>query len=128
VNKERYTRVKQLIVTIIGISVAFGVLSQSWVIPLVTITLGFVVLYVSNRQVTEILHDERTIAIQQKAASRTLGYVTAFTGFMGIALVELSFYGFSELRNVGYALAYQANIVLGVYAFFTWYYQKQMSG
>jgi uncharacterized membrane protein len=127
-DKERYNRVKQIVTLAIGVAIAFGIIRQSWTIPLATITLGFLALYIVRKQVKDVLHDERNIAIQQKAASRTLGYATAFTGFLGIGLVELSFHGFSEFRSIGYAFAYQANMVLALYAFFTWYYQRQMGG
>ena len=127
-DKERYNRVKQAVTAAIGLGTAFGVLRQSYTIPLATITLGILALYILRNQVKEVLHDERTMMIQQKAASWTLGYVTAFTGLLGIGLVELSFHGFTEFRNIGYAFAYQANIVLALYAFFTWYYRRQMGG
>ena len=127
-GKERYNRVKQIVTGAIGVSTAFGIIRQSWTIPLVTITLGFLALYFFRKQVKDVLHDERTITIQQKAASRTLGYATTLTGLLGIGLVEISFHGFTEFRTIGYAFAYQANIILALYAFFTWYYQRQMGG
>ena len=125
-DKERYNRIKTVVVIAIGIVVAFGAVRHSWGLPLVTVLLGIVMIYTIGRQVTDVLHDERTVAIRNKAASRTLGYVTALTGLMGIVLVELSYRGFTEYRNVGYAFAYQANVILGVYALFVWYYGRQM--
>jgi len=125
-DKERYNRIKTVVVIAIGIVVAFGAVRHSWGLPLVTVLLGIVMIYTIGRQVTDVLHDERTVAIRNKAASRTLGYVTALTGLMGITLVELSYRGFPEYRNVGYAFAYQANVILGVYALFVWYYGRQM--
>jgi uncharacterized membrane protein len=106
--------------------VSFGAVRHSWGLPMVTVLLGIVVLITMRRQVTDVLHDERTVAIRAKAASRTLGYVTALTGFLGIALVELSYRGFTEYRSVGYAFAYQANAILVIYALFVWYYGRQM--
>ena len=125
-DKERYNRIKTVVVIAIGIVVAFGAVRHSWGLPLVTVLLGIVMIYTIGRQVTDVLHDERTVVIRNKAASRTLGYETAFTGLMGITLVELSYRGFTEYRNVGYAFAYQANVILGVYALFVWYYGRQM--
>ena len=125
-DKERYNRIKTVVVIAIGIVVAFGAVRHSWGLSLVTVLLGIVMIYTIGRQVTDVLHDERTVAIRNKAASRTLGYVTALTGLMGIVLVELSYRGFTEYRNVGYAFAYQANVILGVYALFVWYYGRQM--
>ena len=75
-----------------------------------------------------MVHDERTAIIQQKASSRTLGYITALTGLTGILLVELSYRGFTEYRLVGHAFTYQAFIILAIQGLFTWYYQRQMGG
>jgi uncharacterized membrane protein len=125
-DKERYNQLRKVVVVAIGIVVGLGAVRHSWVLPMVTVLLGGVMLYTVRRQVTDVLHDERTVAIRNKAASRTLGYVTALTGLMGIVLVELSYRGFTEYRNVGYAFAYQANVILGVYALFVWYYGRQM--
>ena len=125
-DKEKYNRIKTIVVVVIGVVVAFGAVRHSWALPMVTVLLGIVMIYTIGRQVTDVLHDERTVAIRNKAASRTLGYVTALTGLMGIVLVELSYRGFTEYRNVGYAFAYQANVILGVYALFVWYYGRQM--
>jgi uncharacterized membrane protein len=125
-DKERYNLLRKVVVVAIGIVVSLGAVRHSWGLPMVTVLLGFVVLYTMRRQVTDVLHDERTVAIRAKAASRTLGYMTALTGFLGIALVELSYRGFTEYRWVGYAFAYQANVILGVYALFVWYYGRQM--
>jgi uncharacterized membrane protein len=125
-DKERYNLLKKVVVVAIGIVVSFGAVRHSWGLPMVTVLLGIVVLITMRRQVTDVLHDERTVAIRAKAASRTLGYVTALTGFLGIALVELSYRGFTEYRSVGYAFAYQANAILVIYALFVWYYGRQM--
>ena len=125
-DKERYNQLRNVVVVAIGIVVSFGAVRHSWALPMVTVLLSVMVLYTVRRQVTDVLHDERTVAIRAKAASKTLGYVTALTVLMGIALVELSYRGFPEYRNVGYAFAYQANFILGVYALFVWYYGRQM--
>jgi uncharacterized membrane protein len=127
-DKEKFNQLKTIIVTGIGVIVAYGAVRHSWVLPALAILGGVIALYVSRKQLSEILHDERTAVIQQKASSRTLGYVTALTALMGIVLVELSYRGFEEYRLVGYAFSYQALIILGVQGLFTWYYQRQMGG
>jgi len=128
VDKEKFNQIKTVIVTGIGVIVAYGAVRHSWVLPALAILGGVIALYVSRKQLSEVLHDERTAVIQQKASSRTLGYFTALTALMGIVLVELSYRGFEEYRLVGYAFSYQALIILGVQGLFTWYYQRQMGG
>ena len=127
-DKEKFNQIKTVIVTGIGVIVAYGAVRHSWVLPALAILGGVIALYVSRKQLSEVLHDERTAVIQQKASSRTLGYFTALTALMGIVLVELSYRGFEEYRLVGYAFSYQALIILGVQGLFTWYYQRQMGG
>jgi len=128
VDKEKFNQIKTVIVTGIGVVVVYGAVRHSWVLPALALLGGVIALYVSRKQLSEVLHDERTAVIQQKASSRTLGYFTALTALMGIVLVELSYRGFEEYRLVGYAFSYQALIILGVQGLFTWYYQRQMGG
>jgi uncharacterized membrane protein len=127
-DKERYNNLRNVVVAAIGLVVAFGAARNNWALPILAVLLGMVALVTLRRQVTEVLHDERIVVIQQKAASRTLGYVTAITGLLGLVLIEMSYRGFSEYRNVGHAFVYQAYVIMMVYALFTWYYQRQMGG
>ena len=127
-DKEKFYQIRTIIVTGIGVIVAYGAVRHSWLLPAIAVLGGGIALYVTRKQLNEVVHDERTAIIQQKASSRTLGYVTAITAFVGIILVELSYRGFDEYRPVGYAFAYQAFIILGVQGLFTWYYRRQLGG
>ena len=127
-DKERYNNLRTIVVIVIGVVVAFGTVRQSWTLPILTVLIGILSLITIRKQVTDVIHDERTIVIQQKASSRTLGYLTALTGFLGLVLIELSYRGFPDYKLVGYAFVYQAFIFQGVYALFTWYYQRQLGG
>ena len=127
-KKEKYNQIRAIIVTGIGIIVAYGAARQSWLLPAIAVLGGIIALYVSRKQLSDVVHDERTAIIQQKASSRTLGYITALTGLTGILLVELSYRGFTEYRLVGHAFTYQAFIILAIQGLFTWYYQRQMGG
>jgi uncharacterized membrane protein len=127
-DKEKFNQIRTIIVTGIGIIVAYGAARHSWLLPSLAILGGGMALYISRKKVSEVVHDERTAIIQQKASSRTLGYITALTALVGIILVELSYRGFTEYRLVGYAFAYQAFIMLGLQGLFTWYYRRQMGG
>lgn len=127
-KKEKFNQIRAIIVTGIGIIVAYGAARQSWLLPAIAVLGGIIALYVSRKQLSDVVHDERTAIIQQKASSRTLGYITALTGLTGILLVELSYRGFTEYRLVGHAFTYQAFIILAIQGLFTWYYQRQMGG
>jgi uncharacterized membrane protein len=128
VDKERYDNLRNIVVVAIGFVVAIGAARNSWALPILAVLLGIIALFTLRRQVSEVLHDERIVVIQQKAASRTLGYVTATTGLLGLVLIEMSYRGFSNYRIVGYAFVYLAYVIMMVYALFTWYYQRQMGG
>lgn len=127
-DKDKFYQIRTIIVTGIGVIVAYGAVRHSWLLPAIAILGGGIALYISRKQLNQVVHDERTAIIQQKASSRTLGYSTAITALVGIILVELSYRGFDEYRLVGYAFVYQAFIMLGVQGLFTWYYRRQLGG
>jgi uncharacterized membrane protein len=128
VNKEQYNRVKAAVAAAVGIVAAVSVVNDSFTLLLATVTLGMVVLYAARQKVAEVQVDERTSLIKQKAAATTLGITTILMAAVGILLVFASRQGLVDLEQLGYSLAFQANIILGVNAFLNWHYRNQMGG
>jgi uncharacterized membrane protein len=127
-NKEQYNRVKAAVAAAVGIVAAVSVVNDSFTLLLATVTLGMVVLYAARQKVAEVQVDERTSLIKQKAAATTLGITTILMAAVGILLVFASRQGLVDLEQLGYSLAFQANIILGVNAFLNWHYRNQMGG
>jgi uncharacterized membrane protein len=127
-NKEQYNRVKAAVAAAVGIVAAVSVIKDSFTLLLATVTLGMVALYAAKQRVAEVQVDERTSLIRQKAAATTLGITTILMAAAGILLVFASRQGLVDLEQLGYSLAFQANIILGVNAFLNWHYRNQMGG
>lgn len=127
-NKEQYNRVKAAVAAAVGIVAAVSVVNDSFTLLLAAVTLGMVVLYAAKQRVAEVQVDERTSLIRQKAAAATLGITTILMAAAGILLVFASRQGLVNLEQLGYTLAFQANIILGVNAFLNWHYRNQMGG
>jgi uncharacterized membrane protein len=127
-NTEQYNRVKAAIAAAVGIVAAVSVINDSFTLLLAAVTLGMVVLYAARQRVAEVQVDERTSLIRQKAAATTLGITTILMAAVGILLVFASRQGLVDLEQLGYMLAFQANIILGVNAFINWHYRNQMGG
>jgi len=127
-NTEQYNRVKAAVAATVGIVAAVSVVYNSFTLLLVTVTLGMVALYAAKQRVTEIQIDERTSLIRQKAAATTLGITTVLMAAAGILMVFASRQGLADLEQLGYILAFQANIILGVNAFLNWHYRNQLGG
>jgi len=127
-NTEQYNRVKATVAVAVGIVAAVSAVNNSFTLLLAAVTMGMVVLYATKQRVSEVQVDERTSLIRQKAATTTLGVTTVLTAAVGILLIFASRQGLMDLEQLGYALAFQANIILGVNAYLNWHYRNQMGG
>lgn len=127
-NAEQYNRVKAAVAVAVGIVAAVSAVNNSFNLLLAAVTLGMMVLYAGKQRVTEIRVDERTSLVRQKAAATTMGVTTVLMAAAGILLVFASRQGLADFEQLGYALAFQANIIMGVNAFLNWHYRNQMGG
>jgi uncharacterized membrane protein len=127
-DKETYNRIRAAVATLVGITMAVSVIRNTWALALGGVLLGMVVLITAKKKVDDVLYDERTKIVREKAASATLGLVTVLLAVVGIGLIETSFWGYAANRELGYMMAFLANIILGVNAFFNWYYNNQLGG
>jgi uncharacterized membrane protein len=107
---------------------AFAVIQNSIVIALAAVTFGIVTLSLVRRRLIEIEHDERTILIRSKAASATLAIITAGMAIIGLSLIFLNGQGIGNYEQVGYLLAFQANIILALRAMLNYYYRNLLGG
>jgi uncharacterized membrane protein len=127
-NLEKYKRYRNAIVVAIGVLMAFGVVQNSIFIALAAVTFGIVALSFLRRGLTEIEHDERTILIRSKAASATLAIITVGMAVIGLSLIFLSGQGIGNYEQIGYVLAFQANIILALRAVLNYYFRNKLGG
>jgi uncharacterized membrane protein len=125
---EKYKRFRNAIVVAIGVLMAFGVVQNSIFIALAAITFGIVALYLLRQGLTEIEHDERTVLIRSKAASATLAIITVGMAVVGLSLIFLRGQGIENYEQIGYILAFQANIILALRAMLDYYYRNKLGG
>jgi len=125
---DTYQKIRTAIAFSIAILVAYGAIQNSIFIVVMAVTLGIVTLYISRRGLSEVVHDERTILIRSKAASATLAIITVGMAIIGLSLVFLSGRGIGNYEQIGYLLAYQANIILCLNALLSYYYRKKLGG
>ncbi len=127
-DKKTYNRIRTIVAVGIGIVMAFSILRNSWALATGTVALAMVILFISKKQVDEILYDERTIIIRQKAANATLNLVIVAFAVIGLGLVETSFWGYAANRDYGYLFAYIALIIMSINGFYNWYYNNRLGG
>ena len=125
---ETYTRYRSVIVVAIAMLMAIAVIQNSIFIAVTVVTFGVLSLSLVRRRLTEIEHDERTILIHSKAASSTLAIITVGMAVIGLSLIFLSGQGIGNFEQIGYVLAFQANIILALRAVLTYYYRNQLGG
>jgi len=129
---DTYLKIRAAIVLLIAILVAYGALQDNIFIVVSAVTGGIVALHISGARaraaLTEIAHDERTVLIRSKAASATLAIITVSMAIMGLSLVFLSRQGVGNYEQIGYLLAYEANIILCLNALLSYYYRNKLGG
>lgn len=127
-NLESYRLTQRAVAAAIGILVAVGVAQNNILVPIVTVTVGMLILYLARRRIQETSHDERTILIQQKAAQATLSITIVAIAFTGLGLILLSKQGLFNYEQEGYKLAFLSLFIMSAKAFFDWYYKNRLGG
>jgi uncharacterized membrane protein len=125
---ETYKRIRSAITAMIGVVVAYAVLQNSIFIAVAGVTIGMMAMLVMRRSVAEVTHDERSVMIQNKAASATLMITTVGMAVVGLSMVFLGRQGYDGFEVTGYVLAILANLVLGLNVLMRYVYAKQLGG
>ena len=110
----------------VAILVAWSVAAQeSAVIPLVAIGTGMVLLLLLRRRVKEIMIDERTHRISERACRMTVGIFAPLIAVTAVTLIMLSKRVLPDVRQAGFALAYSACAMMVLYDIFYLYYERK---
>ncbi len=125
---ETYKRIRSAITAMIGVVVAYAVLQNSIFIAVAGVTIGMMVMLVMRRSLAEVMHDERSVMIQNKAASATLVITTVGVAVVGLSMVFLGRQGYDGFEATGYVLAILANLVLGLNVLMRYVYARQLGG
>lgn len=123
-EKKTYQTFRMLIGAFVGALVAAAVIMGNLLLALVTLLLGVLLSYFVKKNVYEIMEDERTSLIANRASRMAmLSFLTVIT-VLGIGLLTLK-NNFSEFMQAGYTLSYSACLLLLFYIGFYAYYDKK---
>jgi len=125
-NKQQFKQIQAIVVSFLGLLIAVSVLRDTYLLAAIGVSGSILVLVIARRQLSEIITDERTALIQQKASTMTLSIVSVSSAFVGLLMVEMSYRGYPELGGYGYFLAYYVMGVMTLNVILTWYYGTQM--
>ena len=127
-DKKTYKQVQSGVVAFIGLIMAVSVVLHRYELGMIGVLLGILVLYTAGKQLDEVIRDERSAMIQQKASTMTLSVITIGFTLGGIVVEELSYRGYEYMRGYGSFMAYLAMGIMTLNVFFSWYYGKQLGG
>ena len=127
-DKKTYKQVQSGVVAFIGMIMAISVVLHRYELGMIGVILGILVLYTAGKQLDEVIRDERSAMIQQKASTMTLSVITIGFTLGGIVVEELSYRGYEYMRGYGSFLTYLAKGIMTLNVFFSWHYGKQLGG
>lgn len=105
--------------------VAFSAITGEFLIAFFSVVAGLLFLYLLKSKAEEVLVDERTYKISERASKRTIQVVSITSAVVGLSMVGLSRIGYPELLEAGLSLAYFSAILILVYVAFYRYYAKK---
>ena len=127
-NLKEYRRIMALTIFAMMLLVAYGVIQSDIFIGLIAVTLGVIFLFYLGKGLTEVVHDERTVIIQNRAASATIAIITVSMTVIGLSLILLNWEGIGNYELIGYLLAFQASFILILNTLLSYYYRKKLGG
>ena len=114
---------------IIGAVTGASISTGNWIIPIITIIISISIMMVLRRRVKEIVADERTYAVAEKAARLTLSVVGIGMAIAGAILLALNRDTISSTAaQVGFALLYATCGLLVVNLAAYTYYSRKLGG
>jgi uncharacterized membrane protein len=112
-----------ILVSLITFAVSDGV---AW-IPLPAAVIAVAGLYLLRRRIKEVITDERTETIGNKAARFTFFTGTLIMAFGGATLGAFS-HNYPNLQPYANALVFSGGVLMGIYIFASLFYSGKMGG
>lgn len=106
---------------IIGWSVAVG----NVIVPVVAVVVGMSLFHFIRSRVTEVIEDERTHRISEKASVITIRIFALATALTGVLLLALSRSSMVNFEQAGLTLAFTACALMLLHLIFYGYYNKK---
>ena len=119
-DRKQFVVYAALVCVIMGAVVGYGVSTGNALLPVIAFSIGIVLIALGKRGVKEVMEDERTHRISEKA-SRKIYQVFV----MGAALIGTTLIALNKHIEVGYTLAFSACALLVLYLVLYSYYNRR---
>jgi uncharacterized membrane protein len=119
---------KILVVILVAVLVGWAVPAGNAFIPIPAAVAGMVILLIVRHGVKEIVVDERTYDIANRASRAAFQIVTLAMVLTGATLVALGYGNYPEVEPVGFALIYSAAGLMMAYLISYAYFNRKLGG
>ncbi|MCD6589966.1 DUF2178 domain-containing protein [Candidatus Woesearchaeota archaeon] len=119
-DRKQFAIYAALVCAIMGAVVGYGVSKGNALLPVIAFSIGIVLIVLGKRGVKEVMEDERTHRISEKASRRIYQVFVMGAALAGTILIALN-----KHIEVGYTLAFSACALLVLYLVLYSYYNKK---
>ncbi len=125
-EKNVFQKYRMLVTMIVAILVGWSVaVEASVIIPLMGIGAGMIILYLLKKRVKDVLEDERSHQISEKAARLALAIFAPLLVVVAVVLIVLSSSFLPDYREAGTILAYSACALMVLYQVAHLYHERK---
>ena len=118
-NRKQFAIYAALICAIMGVAVGYGVSKRNALLPAIAFVVGTALVVFGKRSVKEVMEDERTRRVSEKASR-----VICRLFVMGAALIGTTLVALNKHIEVGYTLTFLACALLVLYLVLYSFYNK----
>ena len=120
--------VTMVIVAVTGYLIAIGINLNITYLPVVTLLTGALAIRLLRRRGKEVLYDERTATINQKASAAAIAAFTLGVTVIGWLMMTVGTTIDPAYKGLGYALVYLGCGLLMLRMIFQYYYSWRLGG
>ena len=124
-NRKQYTICSVIIIAGMGALFGWSITVGNTVIPIVATLVAVIALYLCKLRMEEVIADERSYQIAEKASKDALQIFVVIYAVVGVILTALSRGGYPEMSQIGQLLTFSASALLLLYLAFYGYYSKK---
>jgi uncharacterized membrane protein len=117
--------IKAVLAMVLAIAAGWSVVTQNYNVLVITILIAVGLVYVLRRKTKEILKDERSALLYEKAAGSTVRFCVPAIAIGSAVIALLGDKLALEMVSVSYTLAYTACAFLLAHAAFYSYYSRK---
>ena len=110
-----------LLASIVGWSIALG----NIIITIIAVMVAIGLKIILNRATKEVMQDERTKLLRERAASVTIGFLVPIIGVGSVVIIALQEHFPDNIVSISYVLAYVSCAFLVTYSVFYSYYSRK---